>query len=120
MNNGNKKGVSITQVGNVVDTINKKGKGALLVTRILVTDMSLVKDDDYRFEQQCLFDKFVEKEIIKEIGSVNEITDCNIEVLPMVELRGDSKTPKVSVTFRALVNQRKEVRKNGKQLSLSC
>ena len=119
MNNGNKKGVSIMKIGNVVDTVNKKGKGALLVTRILVTDLSLARDDDYRFEQQCLFDKFVEDEIIKEMGSVDESTDCNIVVSPMVELRGDSTSVKVCVTFRAEVKQRKEVR-YGKQLSLSC
>ena len=114
-----RKGVSITKIGNVVDTVNKKGEGALLVTRILVTDLSLAGDDDYRFEQQCLFDKFVEGEIIKEMGSVDESTDCNIVVSPMVELRGDSTSVKVCVTFRAEVKQRKEVR-YGKQLSLSC
>ena len=53
------------------------------------------------------------------MGSVDESTDCNIVVSPMVELRGDSKSVKVCVTFRAEVKQRKEVR-HGKQLSLSC
>ena len=121
MNNGNKKGVSIVDVGWVhTDTCNVERNGDLSLSRTLIVDLELAEDAEFRHEQYMSFENYVETSIVREWGPIKKQTDCIFDVLPMTILRGDSKTNKICVTFKATVFARKEVVKYGKQLSLSC
>ena len=121
MKNGNKKGVSIVDVGWVhTDTCNVERNGDLSLSRTLIVDLELAEDAEFRHEQYMSFQNYIETSIVREWGPIKKQTDCVFDVLPMTELRGDSKTTKICVTFKATVFARKEVVKYGKQLSLSC
>jgi len=122
MNNGYKKGVSIVEVGFFTsDTCYKEKNGNLSVSRNLIVDAATVEDAEFRHEQLMSFNDYVASKVLEEWGPVTEETGCEVNVLPFVELKGDSKTAKVAVTLKATVfkHKRKE-ENNGKQLSLSC
>ena len=122
MNNGYKKGVSIVEVGFFTsDTCYKEKNGNLSVSRNLIVDAATVEDAEFRHEQLMSFNDYVASKVLEGWGPVTEETGCEVNVLPFVELKGDSKTAKVAVTLKATVfkHKRKE-EKNGKQLSLSC
>jgi len=119
MNNAYKKGVSIVEVGFCTsDTCFKEKNGNLSISRNLIVDEETVESDVFRREQLMSFNDYIASKVLEVWGPITEQTDCAVEVLPFTELRGDSKTTKLSVTFKATVFKvnRKEVN-NGKQLS---
>ena len=119
MNNGYEKGVSIVEVGFCTsDTCFKEKNGNLSISRNLIVDEETVESDVFRREQLMSFNDYIASKVLEVWGPITEQTDCAVEVLPFTELRGDSKTTKLSVTFKATVFKvnRKEVN-NGKQLS---
>ena len=118
MNNGYEKGVSIVEVGFCTsDTCFIEKNGNLSISRNLIVDEETVESDIFRREQLMSFNDYIASKVFEVWGPITEQTDCAVEVLPFTELRGDSKTTKLSVTFKATVFKinRKEVN-NGKQL----
>lgn len=122
MKNGYKKGVSIVEVGFFTsDTFYKEKNGNLSLSRNMIVDADVVENPDFRREQLLQFNDYIASKVYEAWGPITEKTGCDVEVLPFVELKGDSKTTKLSVTLTATVfkNKRKEVN-YGKQLSFDC
>lgn len=110
MNNGYEKGVSIVEVGFFTsDTCFREKNGNLTVSRNMIVEMDHVEDPVFRREQLELFNDYVAQTVYEQWGPITEVTGCKVEVLPITELKGDSKTSKVSVTLKATVFARKEV-----------
>ena len=122
MKNGYKKGVSIVEVGFFTsDTFYKEKNGNLSLSRNMIVDADVVENPDFRREQLLQFNDYIASKVYEAWGPITEETGCDVEVLPFVELKGDSKTTKLSVTLTATVFKirRKEVN-YGKQLSFDC
>ena len=122
MKNGYKKGVSIVEVGFFTsDTFYKEQNGNLSLSRNMIVDADVVENPDFRREQLLQFNDYIASKVYEAWGPITEETGCDVEVLPFVELKGDSKTTKLSVTLTATVfkTKRKEVN-YGKQLSFDC
>ena len=122
MKNGYKRGVSIVEVGFFTsDTFYKEKNGNLSLSRNMIVDADVVENPDFRREQLLQFNDYIASKVYEAWGPITEETGCDVEVLPFVELKGDSKTTKLSVTLKATVfkNKRKEVN-YGKQLSFDC
>ena len=119
MHNAYKRGVSIVEVGFFTsDTCFKEENGNLSLSRNMIVDADVVENPEFRREQLLQFNDYIASKIYEAWGPITEETGCEVEVLPFLELKGDSKTTKLNVTLTATVfkTKRKEVN-NGKQLS---
>ena len=112
MKNGYKRGVSIVEVGLFTsDTCFKEENGNLSLSRNMIVDAEVVENPEFRREQLLQFNDYIASKIYEAWGPITDETGCAIEILPFVELKGDSKTTKLSVTLTATVfkDKRKEV-----------
>ena len=112
MKNAYKRGVSIVEVGFFTsDTCYTEKNGNLSLSRNMIVDADVVNNPEFRREQLLQFNDYIASKVYKAWGPITEETGCDVEVLPFVELKGDSKDSKLSVTLTATVfkNTRKEV-----------
>ena len=112
MQSAYRKGVSIVEVGFFTsDTCFKEKNGNLSLSRNMIVDADVVENPEFRREQLLQFNDYIASKIYEAWGPITDETGCEVEILPLVELRGDSKTTKLSVTFTATVfiSRRKEV-----------
>ena len=112
MKNGYKKGVSIVEVGFFTsDTFYKEQNGNLSLSRNMIVDADVVENPDFRREQLLQFNDYIASKVYEAWGPITDETGCAVDILPFVELKGDSKTTKLSVTLTATVfkDKRKEV-----------
>mgnify|MGYP004415467327 CR=1 FL=1 len=112
MKNGYKRGVSIVEVGFFTsDTCFKEKNGNLSLSRNMIVDADVVENPEFRREQLLQFNDYIASKIYEAWGPITDETGCAVEILPFVELKGDSKTTKLSVTLTATVfkDKRKEV-----------
>ena len=102
MKNGYKRGVSIVEVGFFTsDTCFKEENGNLSLSRNMIVDAEVVENPEFRREQLLQFNDYIASKIFEAWGPITDQTGCEVEVLPFVELKGDSKTNKLSVTLTA-------------------
>ena len=112
MQSAYRKGVSIVEVGFFTsDTCYKEKNGNLSLSRNMIVDADVVENPEFRREQLLQFNDYIASKIYEVWGPITDETGCEVEVLPFVELKGDSKTSKLSVTLTATVfkARRKEV-----------
>ena len=63
----------------------------------------MLENPEFRREQLLQFNDYIASKIYEAWGPITDETGCEVEILPLVELKGDSKTTKLSVTFTATV-----------------
>ena len=103
MQSAYRKGVSIVEVGFFTSDTCFKENGNLSLSRNMIVDADVVENPEFRREQLLQFNDYIASKIFEAWGPITDQTGCEVEVLPFVELKGDSKTNKLSVTLTATV-----------------